>query len=84
MIPVQYLIFYGHNPMVSVIDKIRWAHLSAKPIEAMMLVSIGVVVVLLIRGLFYFKRREQYFADVVWSSCLIILLSGFGGWGRSM
>ena len=30
-----------------------------------MLVSIGVVVVLLVGGLFYFKRMEQYFADVV-------------------
>jgi hypothetical protein len=30
-----------------------------------MLVSIGVVVVLFIGGLFYFKRMEQYFADVV-------------------
>jgi lipopolysaccharide transport system permease protein len=31
----------------------------------MMLVSVGVVVVLLVGGLFYFKRMEQYFADVV-------------------
>jgi ABC-type polysaccharide/polyol phosphate export permease len=31
----------------------------------MMLVSIGVVVVLLVGGLFYFKRIEKYFVDVV-------------------
>ena len=30
-----------------------------------MLVSIGVVVVLLVGGLFYFKRIEKYFVDVV-------------------
>jgi lipopolysaccharide transport system permease protein len=31
----------------------------------MILVSVGVVVVLLVGGLFYFKRTEQYFADLV-------------------
>ena len=31
----------------------------------MTLVSVGMVVVLLIGGLFYFKRMEQYFGDVV-------------------
>jgi len=30
-----------------------------------MLVSIGVVVVLLVGGLFYFQRIEKYFVDVV-------------------
>jgi lipopolysaccharide transport system permease protein len=65
MIPIQYRILYGLNPMVSVIDGFRWALLGAKPPEAMMLVSIGVVVLLLVGGLFYFKRMEQYFADVV-------------------
>jgi len=31
----------------------------------MILVSVGVVVVLLVSGLFYFKKMEQYFADLV-------------------
>jgi lipopolysaccharide transport system permease protein len=31
----------------------------------MILVSIGVVVVLLVGGLFYFKRMDQYFAELV-------------------
>ena len=65
MIPAQYRIFYGLNPMAGVIEGFRWALLGAKPPEAMMLVSVGVVVVLLVGGLFYFKRMEQYFADVV-------------------
>lgn len=65
MIPAQYRILYGLNPMAGVIEGFRWALLGAKPPEAMLLVSVGVVVVLLIGGLFYFKRMEQYFADVV-------------------
>jgi len=60
MIPAQYRMLYGLNPMAGVIEGFRWAFLGAKPHEAMLLVSVGVVV-LLIGGLFYFKRMEQYF-----------------------
>ena len=65
MIPVQYRMLYGLNPMAGVIEGFRWALLGTTPPEAMILVSVGVVVVLLIGGMFYFKRMEQYFADVV-------------------
>jgi lipopolysaccharide transport system permease protein len=65
MIPAQYRILYGFNPMAGVIEGFRWALLGTNPPEAMILVSVGVVVLLLIGGLFYFKRTEQYFADVV-------------------
>ena len=65
MISAQYRIFYGFNPMVGVIDGFRWVLLGTKSTEAMILVSIGVVVVLLVGGLFYFKRMDQYFAELV-------------------
>jgi lipopolysaccharide transport system permease protein len=32
---------------------------------AMILVSVGVVVILLVSGAFYFRKMEQYYADVV-------------------
>jgi len=47
--------------MVSVIDGFCWALLGAKPPEGVMLVSVEVVVVLPVVGLFYFKRIWQYF-----------------------
>jgi lipopolysaccharide transport system permease protein len=65
MIPAEYRILYGLNPMAGVIEGFRWALLGTNPPEAMILVSVGVVVVLLVGGLFYFKRTEQYFADLV-------------------
>ena len=65
MIPAQYRILYGLNPMAGVIEGFRWALLGAKPPEAMLFISIAVIIVLLIGGLFYFKRMEQYYADVV-------------------
>jgi lipopolysaccharide transport system permease protein len=51
--------------MVGVIEGFRWALLGTSPPGAMILVSVGVVVLLLVGGLFYFKRMEQFFADVV-------------------
>ena len=65
MVPQQWQFLYALNPMSGVIEGFRWALLGTKPPEAMILVSVGVVVLLLIGGLFYFKRMEQYFADVV-------------------
>lgn len=65
MIPDQYRMLYGLNPMAGVIEGFRWALLGTKPPGAMMLVSVCVIIVLLIGGLFYFKRMEQHYADVV-------------------
>jgi lipopolysaccharide transport system permease protein len=65
LIPEQFRLLYGLNPMAGVIEGFRWALLGTNPPEVMILVSIGVVVLLLIGGLFYFKKMEQYFADVV-------------------
>ncbi len=56
---------YGLNPMVGVIQGFRWALLGGNPPDQLMLVSIVMVIVLLVSGLFYFRRMERYFADVV-------------------
>jgi lipopolysaccharide transport system permease protein len=65
MLPPEWQYIYALNPMVGVIEGFRWALLGTKPPEAIILVSVCVVIVLLIGGLFYFKKMEQYFADVV-------------------
>jgi len=65
MLPQSWQLIYALNPMVGVIEGFRWALLGTNPPESLILVSVGVVVLLLIGGLFYFKRMEQYFADVV-------------------
>ena len=56
---------YGLNPMVGVIQSFRWALLGDPMPAGMMLVSISVMLVLLVGGLFYFRRMEDTFADVV-------------------
>jgi len=65
LLPESVRFLYGLNPMAGVIEGFRWSLLGTGMPGAMMLVSVGVVSLLLITGIFYFRRMEQYYADVV-------------------
>ncbi|MEI7856635.1 MAG: ABC transporter permease [Methanomicrobiales archaeon] len=65
MIPEAIRPLYGLNPMAGVIEGFRWALLGTEIPGPMILVSVGVVAVLLVSGMFYFRRMEQYYADIV-------------------
>ena len=57
---------YGINPMVGVVEGFRWALLGTDTAPgAMIIVSSLVALCLLVSGVFYFKRVEKYFADVI-------------------
>lgn len=56
---------YGLNPMAGVVEGFRWALLGSNPPGPMLGVSIGVAILLLFSGIFYFRRMEKVFADVV-------------------
>ena len=60
-------MFYALNPMVGVIDGFQWSLLRAPvPLDGReLLTSIGVVVVLVASGIWYFRKMERTFADVV-------------------
>jgi lipopolysaccharide transport system permease protein len=65
LIPVSWRVLYGINPMAGVIDSFRWALLGSGTPNAMVLVSVGMVFLILVSGMFYFRRMEQYYADIV-------------------
>ncbi|HWN11853.1 MAG TPA: ABC transporter permease [Pyrinomonadaceae bacterium] len=65
LVPEKWRAFYGLNPMAGVVEGFRWAMLGSKAPGAMLWVSIGVVILMLVGGLYYFRRMEQEFADVV-------------------
>jgi lipopolysaccharide transport system permease protein len=66
LVPERWRPLFGLNPMAGVVEAFRWSLLgTAAPNWEMMAVSAGVVVVLLVGGLFYFRRTETTFADVV-------------------
>ena len=66
IVPDPWRILYGLNPMVGVIEGFRWAlfeHVQAS--GSLLVVSILVAVVNLLFGLYYFRRMERTFADLV-------------------
>lgn len=66
LVPEAYRPLYGLNPMAGVVEGFRWALLGTDaPDWGMMAVSAGVVLLLLTGGMFYFRRMEKTFADVV-------------------
>jgi len=66
LIPEEWRLLYGLNPMVGVIEGFRWALLGTGtnpgPLVA---VSILVSLILITSGAFYFRRMERAFADIV-------------------
>ncbi len=59
-------VLYGLNPMAGVVQGFRWAILGVgQPSTDVLFTSIAVALVLMISGLFYFRRMERTFADVV-------------------
>jgi len=66
LVPEYLRPLYGLNPMVGVVEGFRWALLGNRPAPGpLLLVSVLVVIVLLVSGLYYFRRMEDSFADVI-------------------
>lgn len=65
-VPEQWRTLYALNPMVGVVEGFRWAILGTEPPPGQMLALSAIIsLVLLISGLYYFKRMERTFADMV-------------------
>jgi lipopolysaccharide transport system permease protein len=67
LIPEQWRLLYSLNPMVGVIDGFRWSILGgeAKLYLPGFALSLGLVLLLLIIGIAYFRKMERTFADVI-------------------
>jgi len=65
IVPERWRALYGLNPMAGVVEGFRWALLGKQPPGAMLAVSVGAVIAILIGGLYYFRGMEQEFADIV-------------------
>ena len=66
IVPIDWRLAYSLNPMVGVIDGVRWALLDTGPLYWQgVLVSAAVTAALLVTGVRFFRRTEKYFADVI-------------------
>jgi len=65
LIPERWRLLYGLNPMTGVVSGFRWSLLGTGYLDRSVWISIGVVSLLLISGVIYFKRMEHTFADII-------------------
>ncbi|WP_436714949.1 ABC transporter permease [Roseiconus lacunae] len=66
LVPERFQALYSLNPMVGVIEGFRWSLLnSSSPDWSMIGISFLSTFVVLVGGLFYFRRVESTFADVI-------------------
>ena len=67
VVPEKWRLLYSLNPMVSAIDRFRWALLGGRsPLYLPgFIVSLGVISLVLASGIWYFRKTERTFADVI-------------------
>lgn len=66
IVPERFQLLYSLNPMVGVVEGFRWALLGVgDPPSLLIGVAVGIALVMLVSGAFYFRRMERTFADVV-------------------
>jgi lipopolysaccharide transport system permease protein len=67
IVPEKWRLLYSFNPMVGVIDGFRWAIAGGKTLFPTQSLEISIVttVFLLLTGIWYFRKTERTFADVI-------------------
>ncbi|MFB2936499.1 ABC transporter permease [Aerosakkonemataceae cyanobacterium BLCC-F154] len=67
IVPEKWRLLYSLNPMVGVIDGFRWAILggNVQIYWPGFLLSLGLVILLLVSGIWHFRKTERTFADVI-------------------
>jgi lipopolysaccharide transport system permease protein len=67
VVPVRFKFLYSLNPIVGVIDGFRWSILGGNQMLYWpgLELSVAGIVFLVITGIYYFRRTERTFADVI-------------------
>lgn len=67
VVPERWRLIYSLNPMVGVIDGFRWAILggNSQLLSYGFILSVGLVLLFLVSGIWYFRKMERTFADVI-------------------
>ena len=66
LVPESWRTWYGLNPMATVVEGFRWSLLGTGGLSTdTWLTSVAVTVAVFVSGLYYFRRVEEIFADVV-------------------
>jgi len=64
-LPQWAIILYYLNPMTGIVEGFRWSILGGFPPSEYSYISFGIIFILFISSLFYFKKVERVMADIV-------------------
>jgi lipopolysaccharide transport system permease protein len=66
-VPPKWRAWYSLNPMVGIVEGFRWSALAGRVVlpTTPLLASIAITALLMIVGVWYFRRMERGFADVI-------------------
>lgn len=66
-IPEKWRVLYSLNPMAGVVEGFRWAMLGTQQSISPLMIAIssGIAILLFVSGLFFFRRMERVFADMI-------------------
>ncbi|GAB4559950.1 MAG: ABC transporter permease [Anaerolineae bacterium] len=70
LIPERFRFLLALNPMTGVVEGFRWAllgpYLQARPpFTSLFVIGVGITLIMLVTGVFFFQSTERTFADVV-------------------
>jgi len=65
VIPAKYRLLYSLNPLVGVIDAFRWAVIGSPVYVPGIVMSAATILLLLVLGIWYFRKTERTFADII-------------------
>lgn len=65
-IPSKYhLLYYSLNPMAGIVEGFRWCIIGQETIQPYTFISFGIVIILFITSLIYFKKVEKIMSDII-------------------
>jgi len=65
VLPEHWRLFYNLNPMVGVVDGVRWSLFGTPIVPEALLISIVTTLLALVGGAYYFRHNERSLADLL-------------------
>jgi lipopolysaccharide transport system permease protein len=65
VVPERWRLLYSLNPLVGVIDAFRWSIIGTPVRASSIYISAGMIVLMLVLGIWYFRKTERTFADII-------------------
>jgi lipopolysaccharide transport system permease protein len=65
LVPQEWRLLYGLNPLVGVVQGFRWALFGSEAPGVLLVLSVLITAVALVFGAMYFRRTEDRFADLI-------------------